>query len=188
MRVYYKDNRVIATHRDDQLIDANVYGENVSVITVPDDTALENITSITENKPPEYSIPEVNLEELKRQSKIIVVTVINEFSNTLMAGYPQSEMLSWGTKDLAARAYLADEKLNESQELLLNTEKEAGGYASIKELCEVIVANSDNFVKISGLVAGIRVSASQAIDRAINAQEVQAVIESVKQKLSSAAQ
>lgn len=190
MKIYYKKQFVIATHSDNNAPDPSVYGLDVKVMTVPDGTVLEREGPLVPGSPTDmrpYKLPVIPVEEAKVQAKATVVEMLNTFSNKYLLNYPQSEMLSWSTKDAAARSYLKGETLSESQLLLLNAEKNAGNYPDLDTLCNVIVANSDNFSSISGSVAGIRVTASAEIDKCKTTTDIDRVIEGVADKLSNIA-
>lgn len=191
MRLYYRGDIVIATHSDDQILDPSAYGSDILVMTVPNDTLLERKGTLPENttgntvvdtRP--FKVPQVVSAPLtKDQTKSEVVGIINAFADKYTSKYPTSEMLSWGTKDLAARTFLAGETISESQTILLNTEKAAGNYDSLEDLCQVIVTNSDIFIKISGFIAGLRAAAFTDIDKATNNQELKAIVEGVNKKI-----
>jgi hypothetical protein len=169
MKVYHKNDIVIATHTDDAAPDPSVYGEGVSVTSYSNDVVLQRegvkpVNPLLDSRP--YVMPKLTLDELKAAAKKDLITKINEIYAKNTSVYPEVEMLSWGTKEAAARLSLAGSKLNDSQSAMLEAEKTAGSYNSIKELCESIVNKADAFMVIAGTLSGVRSDFSQKIDNA----------------------
>lgn len=193
MRVYYiplqddSTGTLVATHEEFQNIPDEMYGTNARSFIIDD---IKNLTRVGD-APPEnkwdtrpIKIPGVDIAVLRDSATKKMLQALTTAADTITSKYTQSEQLSWGTKDAAARAYLASETLTETQTTLLQSEASAGGNTDLKTLCEGIVANAESFAKISGTLAGLRTATAEAIAAAKSQTDLDAALVNLSNKIA----
>jgi hypothetical protein len=193
MKVFYKptENKTqgvfIAYH--DSGVPDDMYGTTNKTFELADIKDLQRVGDKTEKD--KYFdtrliyVPGSSLEELKRKGLTLVLSRMTEASNIFTSQYPQTEMLSWGTKEVAARLYLNKETLSASQNSMLVSEQVAGGYKDLDELCNVICDNAAKFMYISGTLAGLRSYYNTKIKEADSDVSVEYYLSELEDKLDS---
>lgn len=185
MKVFYKDlgnnlGNLIATHNDESVAD-NLYGDNVKsfILAQGEVLAREGEEPISVAGGPDLrpiKIPVLDMGALRLKAQASVLAILNAAADTILAGYSQSEILSWPTKEVAAKAYLNNETLTDTQKALLDAELAASGQSDMNLLCKTIVKNAEIFAKVSGSLAGIRSSANVLIVSANTQDDLDTII------------
>jgi hypothetical protein len=199
MKIYYIDQgndqgMLVAVHEDSQDISPSIYGDNVKVLTV---AGLEDLKRIGPTPPADQfdtrpiiisSSSESDadiLQGIKNNAVKSILAAINTVADSLTQKYPEHERLSWGTKQEAANNYLAGKDLTDTQKAMLEAEQNTGGYASLEDLCNTVIANAAAFMKVSGALAGIRASYTTEINNATSEDAVKTIMEDFTKRLQA---
>lgn len=196
MIIYYRDTEtagqgaLIATHEDSQSVPASVYGDNVKSFVVSSGDDLIRIGELPsnnpgglDNRPIKVVVP--SLADDKTAAKKTVLDIISAASSGILSQYPQSEVLSWPTKEAAAKIYLDKGELTPTQKTLLDAEFQAVGSGTMDDLCATILLNAEKFSKISGFLAGLRQNTNAKIDAASSASALPGIIADMQTALGT---
>jgi hypothetical protein len=113
-----------------------------------------------------------------------LVAAIEGFSEKVTGDVPLSEKLSWGTKEMAARAVLAGAGSAEDKALLQGEAKVTG--EAVSDLAARIVRNSDTYRGLVAMLTGLRRGAEAAIAAARTPSEADAVADAALVRLNAA--
>lgn len=112
-----------------------------------------------------------------------VARALDAFAETLTGCVPNSEMLSWPTKEAAARAYIAN-SADPAQIALLSGEATVMG-EPLADLAASIVERADAYRPATALIAGLRRKHGAAIKAATDAAAVSAVLDTLASELAA---
>ena len=115
--------------------------------------------------------PSVSLDDARSAARRRLVAWIDGLTAQLRNGYPRDEVASWTEKATEARALLA----GGAARPMLTREAELRGVPP-EELARTVIGHADRFAGIMGAVAGLRATATAAIDAATTPEAVAAAL------------
>lgn len=139
---------------------------------VQDDPLFDDVALAGAGAPFEPAPPEPDFAAQKIEAQRVLVGMISAVADGLTAGVPVAEMLSWATKEAAARAFVAGTPLSPYETAILQPEADLTG-ETLAQLSARIVARGDQYRMAISVMAGIRRTGEQAIGAATTPEELQ---------------
>lgn len=115
--------------------------------------------------------PQLSIEHIKETKLYEINVAYNEATSTLVASYPQNELLTFDKQEAEARAWIADNAV----ETPLVDMLAAGRQMDKAELVNRIIAKADAFALAVGYLTGQRQRYEDMLDAAKTAEEVEAI-------------
>lgn len=189
MLIYYRDSEIpgqgflIASHEEGQNVPTSAYGDTIKTFMLSAGEEVERIGDAPSNNVFDARLirvpvaPTLPPEGDKEKGRKDLFALITQASDGILSQYPQSEVLSWPTKEAAAKLYLdgGDAALTPTQKTLLDAELSTAG-GKMEDLCTLILLNAEKFSKISGFLSGLRQNTNAKIDAAKSQDEINTLL------------
>jgi len=118
------------------------------------------------------------LAMMKEESRLLVVSMAQEYGSRLTANYPLHEILSWTTKVAEAKSIIAG-ATDPKQFPIITAECSFTGMP-VRETADYILAKSAPYLTASGFISGIRQETIRRIDLAASKEDIEAALQWAK--------
>ena len=123
-------------------------------------------------------VPAPDMDALRRDARKAVLAFADKIASRLTDGYPDAERASWVAKQAEARAIVAGEADPAAYPVIAAEIALTGRDAA--ELAPVILAKASVYERAAGMISGLRQATLAAVDAAVSAEEIAAVLASAK--------
>lgn len=117
-------------------------------------------------------VPQVPLDTIKKAKRVEVNSKFETAVNSVTAGYPSSELLTFDKQETEARAYVAN---NTAPTPMLSALAAARGMA-LSELVTRVIVKADAFEVAVGNLVGQRQKYEDTLEAALTAEQVDAIV------------